>query len=373
MHDSKDDETRFDEIAKERRLGSRLPETANPAPESFYRGMKEYANGIAEWQRKNIPFRRPLPRIVFDFVDSDFANAFAYSDGNRFFVGVEAGMVPLLIDMFYRLMSEPSVLKEVGDPSREEAGRHVYPIYKRRSHLEAEWAKRRITLADVAPRDPVRKHVAETMANWATLFFIQHEFRHLIAGHRDYLNECKAAGDDQPTLTNQAIELDADTFASAYAIRSMLMKVDNPEKWDPHWRVAFPNHRLGLTIYFVSAYATLRMDSQKQLNRSQWEYDAYPPERVRALLMFDRVLHFFFDWKREDMVPHYFPATGRAVADVERGFSLITGQPKDWSEMAEAIGEHVHKHRLTLAETWNDMIPELDKHSFVELPKVVIH
>jgi hypothetical protein len=132
----------------------------------------------------------------------------------------------------------------------------------------------------------------------------------------------------QPTLTNQAIELDADTYASAYALQSMLMKIDPPEKWEPHWRVAFPNHLLGLTIYFVSAYAALRMDSQKQLNRSEWEYDTYPPERVRALLMFDLVLHFFIDWKRADMVPHYLPATGRAIADVERGLSLITGQAR---------------------------------------------
>lgn len=210
------------------------------------------------------------------------------------------------------------------------------------------------------------------MANWATLFLIQHELRHLIAGHRDYLNGREADG-DQPTLTNQAIEFDADTFASAHALRSMLMKVDHPEKWAEHWRAAFPDHRLGLTIYFVSLYALFRMDAQVPRHHLEWEFDTYPPDPLRTLLLFDRVLHFFRDWSRHDMELLYGLATGRAISDTKRGFSLITGEPEDWSDMPSATDPRGYKHRVAIAETWNDMIPDLDKHSFVELPKAVIH
>jgi hypothetical protein len=364
---------RFDELLRRDNGGRRLDDSRYPWPTDFFIGLKAFANESADWLRRQFTSDRPVPHVVFEFVDAPELNGVAIADNDRLFMGLNVGGVTLLLDLFYRLLAEPSVLKHIGDAQFEQTGRNIYPLFGSAERLTAELTRRGLVLADIVPRDPLRKLTAEVMATYATGYLVGHELRHLIAGHRAYLNARRAAGDDRPTMSNQALEMDADAYAVDFGLRSVLHKVNHPDKWPGHWRAVFPDHERALTIYLFAICGMYRSTGFYEVARSEWEFQAYPPERTRMYCVPDRVIHRLMQWNEKDALREFFSASGRALADVERGISLITGEPESWDRVLDAVGTKAYEHLAEVMRTWNDILPELRKFSHVPLYDVVIH
>src|SRR2546421_441590 len=72
--------------------------------------------------RKHCDARGPkMPHIHFDFIDSPRIQAWAWYSRpiHSGYIGMYAGTVFLLYDIFYRMMSHPKILPTIGDASLE--------------------------------------------------------------------------------------------------------------------------------------------------------------------------------------------------------------------------------------------------------------
>lgn len=171
---------------------------------------------------------------------------------------------------------------------------------------------------------------------------------------------------------NQALELDADAYATASGLLSVLHKVEHPDEVADHWRALLPDHERALTVYFFAIYATYRTGGPDQRERSVWEFESYPPERTRTFMVLDRVRQVLTDLGREDILQLYPQASGRAIADVEKGLALITGEAEKWGNLTDAVGAAAQNHVAGVLQVWNDLLPELRRYAFVELEPAII-
>ena len=160
--------------------------------------------------------------IYFDYVNNGDFNALATSHKGSYFFGIFGGAIPKLYDVFVRLMSAPTVLPEVGDPSKENFNNVITS-----GHLECE------------PKDQNRLEHSVYFFETAIHFLLFHELAHIMRGHIEYLK--KKNGNHLLLETDhscfkgitysemQALECDADrlaTYGSLIPIENILLNVE---------------------------------------------------------------------------------------------------------------------------------------------------
>lgn len=194
---------------------------------------------IAEHRKNRGP---QMPELYFDYADDARVQAYAFYDrvSHVGFVAMFTGVVHLLHDMFYRMLSHPDVLPTIGR-AEDETVRQPYAsegLWDDYNALLASRGRGGGRLADVIPRDPGRKRYAEILANHALDFLILHELAHITHGHCEYLQPKKAvpllmevntgAPAKDPT-TRQALEIAADGYA---CVTTWLNRLRNPTETD---------------------------------------------------------------------------------------------------------------------------------------------
>lgn len=134
------------------------------------------------------PLQPPLS-VHFDYVKDGRLNAFAFAVGERHFVGLHGGTIPIVHSLFLQLLSHPSALRHVGDPDREIApAQHRRPGLVDADTLFQRGGKDGMPLAETLPRDLTRKIYARILATVAIDFLTHHELGHVLYGHVGLLN-----------------------------------------------------------------------------------------------------------------------------------------------------------------------------------------
>jgi hypothetical protein len=95
------------------------------------------------------------------------------------------------------------------------------------------------TLAHVRPKDPHRAEFAEWLAGVALDFLTIHEMGHLRHGHSGYFASHAgipvivefAANQGISGLTRQALEMDADSYASLASLRACSARAEHAHRW----------------------------------------------------------------------------------------------------------------------------------------------
>ncbi len=344
----------------------------DPEISSLMKEIPRLVSKMVSGQRTAYPenIRRTLPKVIGGVFDDASVGAAAFTYKGNYFIGLNWGTYSLLYELFRRLLSHPHVLPWVGDSSKE------IPLSKFNDvPLRSEISDIRATFLSPQevqyPRDPLREEAAWYLTHAATGWILFHEFRHIYGGHLDYnisrtgipfIREMMSENKDSETgLILQAQEMDADLFASHYAIGNEVAwhRGDHPD--NPHWHRFFPDPR------HVIECALLRTDTVFKIfdmgdtpDPSTWAQKEHPPLFVRRrmnaeLLWRDLPLINELSHLREVMTSQIMPTV---FSISETTTSSLFGKPERDSPWATGQ-DVVHNHILAIFDAWRKILPEI--------------
>jgi hypothetical protein len=233
-----------------------------------------------------------FPKVVMGLIDDSEANAFAFKDECNYFIGVNAGMIVLLQDLFFRLLCIPSVFSELGegeDLEQEE-------IQRPRFILDASELPRvedcPIGLS-VAPTNERRRNLASYLANIALEFLFIHEWQHIEGGHLDFLAREHATfsmGETDRawsggTLMSQLLEMDADAAAARWSAKITLDESNDHWRFDPGLKEYFRSKSNRFKAWSFSIGTLFRLMDEATKDSRNIENATHPPVWTRYYLV----------------------------------------------------------------------------------------
>ncbi|MCP4605678.1 MAG: hypothetical protein GY847_35025 [Proteobacteria bacterium] len=156
-----------------------------------------------------------LSTIFFGYVQNLAFNALAsHLAQQTHFIAIFGGSILWVYDIFLELLSNPKVLPDVGDSSKEDANGDM----KGFSAVERKAPK-----LDITPKDPYRFQCAMDLGFLALQFLFHHELSHVCRGHLNYIKDTAGRplymefGEEhgagiEPSVA-RALECDADAVA----------------------------------------------------------------------------------------------------------------------------------------------------------------
>src|SRR5579864_2888252 len=231
----------FDDGLRALKLGSRYHADASNAFGSLFAMVERIAGEIRDQLVAEVGASKRIPEILSGVNDNSSFNAVAAPlSGGRYIIAVNYGALILVQDLVHRLFCLPEFFPWVGDPSKEDRNRRFH-----RTSDDAQIYMRAF-ISDprsATPRDPERKRAAGFLVPLAVMFLVAHEFRHIIGGHLDWLNdhsgqigisEVLGMRDDASAgLCLQALEMDADRFAVYYTLMRALAVTERSYERSP--------------------------------------------------------------------------------------------------------------------------------------------
>jgi hypothetical protein len=94
-----------------------IPNELRPMFEVQRRIANELIQGVQTTLTKPI-------EIIFDYIDDGTADAFSAVHNKKGFVALNRGVILILIDTLYRMLSHPKVLPQIGASSEKENEQH---------------------------------------------------------------------------------------------------------------------------------------------------------------------------------------------------------------------------------------------------------
>ena len=153
----------FDEAVRYEGRGKRLPDDASQRLIQLLPKTKQLIDRNIASFRQNVPAIRPLPQIIFDYIDSPEPDACAILYNNQYFIALSYGLLLNLKFMFNYLLSVRDVLPYLGDIVNELSGLRKIPFSLNYDTNVASIQAYGLTIDDFVPKDPVRKDVADLM------------------------------------------------------------------------------------------------------------------------------------------------------------------------------------------------------------------
>ncbi|UBF26447.1 hypothetical protein K9N68_00035 [Kovacikia minuta CCNUW1] len=360
----------FDKFIKRINLGGRLPVEELPnRVRSLFDCIKERANHKIQMVYDS-PNRKFVP-IHCDFIDNSKVNAVAFTD-NQDYIGINAGTVVILYDLFHRMLMHPGILRSVV-PAPGYGGDVPYPPPF--MPIVADLRLHDIQLKTSS--NPDRKAYADILTNMALDFLIDHEIAHLRNGHVDYLchysNKApfimEAVGknlNEHLSLTYQTLEMDADSVALQYNFlaildysKSIRDKTKNLQSWEkPYIREDIAIFSLLYAIYFV-----FRIFNQQSWSIDELKTSSHPPTPLRYQMIFELVnkvanKHGYknFTYRKNKLL-----RLNRIVlSEAENAIELLTGKRDNLRGIKNALHPKSYSHITALLNHWKIIRPELD-------------
>ncbi len=318
------------------------------------------ARGFLQTAATALPGMSP---IHFDFIDNWQFNAWAFQRDERYFIGVDRGVVATLAVLFDRMLADPQVLPFIGDAAEEVADLPLLP------DIGTDFER---SVGSVPPfprpRNPVRRSTAHKLVELALDFLTAHEFAHIANGHVDYMENQGISAIDEVgeagwapgrrefALITQTMEMDADGTAVLISLSSEWGKVAGSfPRPGPPW-TEFYNYPGKVSLLWSYAVSSLfRIFGEARLTGGDVTLERYPRPRLRSVMI----------QQAAGRVPkpqglrthpalvgdklHNIPSTIKAAhLDAERIFSQLTGRPEATEGLDDAwddIGE-VQMYRL---------------------------
>ena len=164
--------------------------------------------------------------IEFDLISNLQINAFATANSSLEVVGINAGLIIFLQNVFWALLSSDQFLPTFGSAKTESKTAEDVGTYISKTNIADGWGH-------LAPRDPERIVLAAELSRIAELFVFDHEVAHLTYGHvwHKKLLENRKVGiifeygshySNEQFRLMQALEFDADEGATAKSIGFVL-------------------------------------------------------------------------------------------------------------------------------------------------------
>lgn len=301
----------------------------------------------------------PTDPIAFLYLDRPEFNACAIRAGRHRFIALNWGAVVLVHDLFFRMMSTPTVLPHIGDASVEVAPEKHSQLLLNAQELPKDEANPFGIL--VGPRDHVRGAYACHLARTAIDFLFIHEWQHAAGGHHGFLNGPQASeitefhkeawmGD---LMTRHVLENEADAAAAKLTLGLACDRTGNawrmPEPIAPFLRS--DEERIGSWLFSILTLFILMEDG---VSRTTGRGTHPSPLAMRAFLTVC-VLTLCSPWssaKTGDFA-------GQVLADVDQAIDAVAGRPHGKRFTVAHVLASREQHMVLLQRRWQELRPRL--------------
>lgn len=322
---------------------------------------KAFTRGHAIIERIRYSYGNHLPSPHIGLIDDNKLNACAFIYKDRDFIGINAGTILILFDVFCRILSHPKLFPEVGDASGETEPEQFY---------DRAIDFRNLDQSDfVRPKDQIRLQHAIELTLVAVDFLVTHEYGHLIHGHINLNNQFTGQTnlfelESNPAsiiksirgLTRQTLEMDADVYGSNIGWRSALATVIfvRDTKFPD---TSFYTSNENALYNWMFAISTLFSLFDRNYDVSRLESLDYPPSPVRAFYIMSTV---HYNYKPSGYSEYYFAdilvkALWASVEAIDKIFFSDVHKVLLTPESVEV--ERIHATRLT--DNWKNVGPLL--------------
>jgi len=289
---------------------------------------------------------RPMPKIIYNFVDNDEVNAFATKINDSYIIAVHKGLVETINNVFKSMAVNPKVF--TGLKTSEQ--RHFYAMH---------------------------------LSSLALDFILEHEFSHIICGHLDFLKEKFSiseiselvvldANNDIKGQANhdlQVFEMDADcTALSRIAIWAKNMIERGLVGHFPDFLAQFWGDLF--TVWgdmFIAISVVFRLFGDGKYWNTSTHSSSHPNSRVRQLILANtyREINNQFDvgFNTTDI----WDMLSKKREETDSAFELATGEETNLEVFKpEYLAEH--PALKTLQKTWRERLrQELEPFTYIKL------
>lgn len=270
-----------------------------------------------------------MPGIDYAIINDRRLNAFATCSPNGFFVGINLGVFEILLAIFQRIMSDPRVLPEIGEPWRERDDLETLPAVSGC----AKTLKSGPGLA--MPNCEIRRVYAVHLFQTALDFLVGHELTHISNGHVSWLRDrlgglvLSEFGSDgwseMDALDRQALEMDADCGAVCDAIWTIYTRLNDRSSLPPEITSFYEDATTALFTWAFATQSVFRLFGNARLNFGHLHTPTYPPLQLRR----GWTTSTAFCYAEHKSYFEHGKAVVQASIDatilVERAFAWITG------------------------------------------------
>ena len=234
------------------------------------------------------------PKVNFAYLDNYKLGAVAGkgSKNKEFYIGMYFGSAHVMRSLFNKLLCSPNVLPWIGNISMEQSIKFGNPF-------EITMLMTKDFLDDnpdirVAPNDPTRRDAARVLTNLAMQFLLMHELGHIVLGHLYLIsseNEANKllidtvdndmAKNKQSNLPSQAMELEADWFASFHCLKTSYQLENVKEITKDSARA------IELCVFAITC--VFRVMSLKSYDAKYLDNYDHPPLGIRIVMLLDGI------------------------------------------------------------------------------------
>jgi hypothetical protein len=281
--------------------------------------------------------------VYVDIIDNNSLNASIKKEGDYYFIGIYRGIIDLLINIFFRMLSNKNVLQEIGDVGKENGIEKIFDAQVTNvEHLQNEFTEH------MMPRDKERCMMAHVYILEVVEFLVLHEFAHIIGGHLDYSKssfnslviDFREEGEEDAALIFQAFEV----FADDFAIRTKLNILNGVDGNDFIMRPI--KHQEWPTIikqWLFPMYTFFRLFGHTNSQYSLKD-DLHPPPAARFNMILNNLgycLESKFGFSDSEKLREVFLAT---MMEVECAFDEISEQGLDLRPMHFSFKDNITAH-----------------------------
>ncbi len=330
--------------------GGRLPWEQLPTTAQAIPAIYKIAQTLISRAKEIYPH---LPSIHFDFINSPKINGIACKSNGEYFIGITGGSVTLLQLMVHRMLADPTLFTDIGDPAKEES---ELPYIKKFVPDAMDLFKTGTKVS--MPKNKVRLSYSCNLINWAAIFLVGHEIAHITCGHVDYMASnigtpyiaelnWSATNAIKP-MERQAMEGEADQFSFAGLLAIAFEKSGANSKTSNHAQINDLYRRV--FEYSFSANLLFRLLGDERFVGRDLSADSYPPIALRRRILYGGgcdLARRNLTPDKQDIVQH---ALGAGMVAVDHAFATVVGEELSAGGLEDAFTSEGQEHFRLLSE-----------------------
>jgi len=320
------------------------------------------------------------PDAYINLINNSQLNAAVTKYKGKYLIGINVGVIFLIEATFLRMMSNPNILPEFGDISKEITPEKIYNAQftcfeHYRNVIEID--RKKIPI----PKDINRYQLGMLLSCFVTRFLVAHEYGHILCGHvgygdslfesfslTEYFNTSPIGNKLHP-LTSQPLEMCADLYAFNVGINNILLALKEKKAGIKNGAEIFFNGlENSLKLWLFSIYSFCRLFGMYSFEINLLKDYSHPPAPVRSM--------FYFRWLEAQLITKKSALASIIVQNivddvidsVEKAFAEISEQEYNLSFLNSASKLEIVEHELLIMENWGNARALTIPFAYIDLP-----
>ena len=320
-------------------------------------GMGRYYDNLLTHLRNVLYFPNlilvPKPVVHIGFILNPTLGAVVTKFEGEYYIGVHVGTEIILMNLFGRMLSSPSILSQFGDASLETGAKQLFnPHTSSMDQLFIQSdSTEDVAMEEASPVGTERKSLVRLLTIIALSYLILHENAHIVNGHLDYLMKsqdlvCFDESDDfiqtgETLLESQVLEYDADCYASVKITELMGQFLKEPQHFMINPKLFVQEHKQMLYLMGFACYSMFRLFGASNKPINQLLMRSHPPFEFRSKCLINTASSILYEREKRGGYTEGFSLEcsrllGDSVIESEKAFIII-------AEEGEGVkGSHLH-------------------------------